>query len=250
MSKFIKIFTVSAFAFAVFAFTADAATITHIEFEDGQTTYQGEGGETVNATFRVVVGPTETVEFFQTNIAGSVQSPKCESVGGNLGLQEGTHFIDRSLKFPPNTGTYTVNTKASGIFGGFRAIDCSSNVVATASFSSALKTVGSSNGSGSGSVDDTPSWLQALLTTLTNKVAELTSQVEAIQNPPVPAGPQCPPAYYGGNRVAVQSWLMSNGYASGFNAVGISGPWQLSQPGIIWGAVSSSAYSQALNACN
>ena len=145
---------------------AMAASFTNVEFQNGDVTVQGSGGSTVNATFRVVIGPGEVVEKIQTDVTSDGLAPVCTDVGGSLGLQEGTHNITLPIKLPPNTGTYTLNVQGSGIFGGFATVDCTSNVVGSASFGSALKVV--ANGSSTGDLGgDEPSWLAALMALLT-----------------------------------------------------------------------------------
>lgn len=139
---------IAALAIAPFA---QAASFTNVEFSNGQTTIEGTGGNTITANFRVVVPANEVVEQVQTDVIGDGLSPVCTSVGGTLGLEQGTHNVSLQVKLPPNTGTYNLDIQGSGIFGAFRADDCIDDVVGSASFGSALRVVGSSSGSGSSS---------------------------------------------------------------------------------------------------
>lgn len=133
---------------------AFASTFTNVQFQNGDVAIQGAGGSTVQATFRVVVPANEVVEKIQTDVIGDNLGPICTDVGdGTLGLQEGTHDVTLSIKLPPNTGTYTLAVQGSGIYGAFRTVDCTNNIVGSASFSSALKVVDSST---SGSVGNVP----------------------------------------------------------------------------------------------
>lgn len=123
---------------------ASAATFTNVSFQNGDVTISGNGGTTVQATFHVIVPANQVVENIQTDVIGDNLAPVCMSVGGDLGLQEGTHDVMLEVKMPPNTGTYTLNVQGSGIYGGIRSIDCNDTVVGTASFSGALRVVANS----------------------------------------------------------------------------------------------------------
>lgn len=177
MKKMISIAATLAFAFAS---TASAASFTNVEFQNGDVTVQGTGGQTVTAKVRVVVGVGEVVEKIQSDVLGDSLAPVCVEVGGEKGLEEGTHFVDLQVKLPPNTGTYTLAVQGSGIFGAFKTVDCTSNVVGSASFSSALKVVGSGSGSSDSSVGS------SVYQTLIDAIALLKAQIAAIQNPPAP----------------------------------------------------------------
>jgi hypothetical protein len=50
----------------------------------------------------------------------------------------------------------------------------------------------------------------------------------------------CPPT---GSTVTVQAWLLANGYASGFHAIGVYAPTGY------WGPVTTTAYAAAMAAC-
>lgn len=161
---------------------ASAASITNIEFDNGDITAQGTGGSTVNATFRVVVGPNEVVEIFQTDVISDKLGPEHFSVGGNNGLEEGVHYVDATIQLPPNTGTYKVTAKACGIYGsGFRASDCESNVVASKPFPNALKTVSSeSTSTGGSSVVSDVVFGGINLTDLWNRIQMLAQSVDLL----------------------------------------------------------------------
>lgn len=122
-----------------------AATFSNVQFDNGDVTISGTGGSTVNATFHIIVPANQVVENIQTDVLGDSLAPVCTSVGDNLGLQEGTHDITVPVTLPPNTGTYTLSVQGAGIYGGIRSIDCSDNVVGTASFGSALRVVADSS---------------------------------------------------------------------------------------------------------
>lgn len=132
------------------AAVASAASFTNVQFQNGDVTISGTGGSTVNATFRVVVPAGEVVENIQTDVLGDNLAPVCTSVGGDKGLEEGIHSdVTLPVKLPPNTGTYTLEVRSAGIFGGVRSISCADGVVSTNSFGSALRVV--SDGSNTGS---------------------------------------------------------------------------------------------------
>ena len=242
-----KAFIAFALAFA-FVGTAQAASTTDIEFTNGDVTIDGKGGTTANVELRIVVGVGEVVEWVQTNVAGGPLSPVDHRVGGQLGLQEGTHFVTVPVKFPPNTGTYDLEVQTAGVFGGIRAINGNDSVNGFDPFGGALRTVanGSTTGNVGGDDDEELTGLAALIAQIEALVAKLTNPVPPA---PVPTKPACPPAYLGYNRVEVQGWLMTHGYAGGFNAVGLYTAQDLMQQGIIWGEISKTAYNAALAAC-
>ena len=147
---------------------AFAASITNIEFSNGDVVHQGTGGSTVDVEFRVVVGAGEVVEQFEVDVLSDNLAPVCESVGGERGLEQGTHFVTRSVKLPPNTGTYDVQAKASGIFGATRSIDCTSDVVDSTTFNDAIRVVGggttNTNVGGTNlNLDELKAWILALI---------------------------------------------------------------------------------------
>lgn len=143
-------------------FLAIAASFTNVSFDNGDVTVQGTGGSTVNATFRVVVPAGQVVERIETDVLGDSLAPVCTEVGGSLGLQEGTHDVTLSVKLPPNTGTYNLQVRGSGIYGAFHTVDCTNDNVGTANFASALKVVADAN-SNTGGSSSTPSWFTAWL---------------------------------------------------------------------------------------
>lgn len=182
-----------------FANLASAASITNIKFSNGQTMIDGNGNTTTNAEFRVVVGAGEVVEQFQTDVLGDGLAPVCVSVGGELGLQQGTHFINRSVTFPPNTGTYSVDTQASGIFGGNRADDCVGDVVGTATFGSSLRTVASGviidpiPAPAPAPVPTEPSWFTSFKNYIEDKFKDLEKEAPVVGGP-IPAPTTITPA--------------------------------------------------------
>jgi len=207
-----KILTGSVIALAL-PFLALAASFTNVSFDNGDVTVQGTGGSTVNATFRVVVPAGQVVERVQTDVLGDNLAPVCTEVGGQLGLQEGTHDVTLSVKLPPNTGTYTLNVQGSGIYGAFRTVDCTGDVVGTGSFGSALKVVAS--GSGSPTTGGSNSDLMAL-------IVALQAQIAALQNPVTPAPATACAALnaklagtvdntYNDSNVRLQGFLLSEG---------------------------------------
>jgi len=239
MAKSVSIYATSALIFVAFMFalasTASAATITNVEFSNGDVTIQGNAGQSVSGKVRVVVPVNEEVEFAEFDITGDSLASVCVNTGR---LQEGTHFVQipGSVKFPPNTGSYNLEVYTAGIFGGLAAIDCVSNVNGSQSFGASVRTVGS-NVSPSVSVGAASQWdtLMATLTALIAKLGVMTAPVA-----PVVSKPACPPA---GNTSMVQGWLMANGYASGFHAAGVYSPTGN------WGPITTAAYAQASAAC-
>lgn len=220
-------------ASALVANVAMAATFTNVSFSNGDVTIEGKGASTVNATFRVVVGANEVVERIQTDVLGDNLGPVCTAVGGELGLQQGTHEISLPVKLPPNTGTYTLAVQGSGIYGAFKTVDCTNDIVGSNSFGSALRVVaeGSAGSVGSsGSVWGFGSFAELL-------AAIIKGMKDA---DPKPA---CPPVYTGSNASAVQGWLLSNGHAAPFHAIGVFAPTGF------WGNASQTAYAQATAAC-
>ena len=222
---------------------ASAASFTNVEFSNGDVTIQGNGGQTVSAKLRIVVGAGEVVEKVQHDVISDGLAPVCVAVGGSKGLEEGTHFVDIQVKLPPNTGTYSLDVQGSGIFGAFTTVDCTSDVVGSASFGGALKVVGSSSSSSGGSIGLGGVSFQDLL----DMIKELTLQIAALKAAPaVPAKPAyCASMtwYNGSNAWLAQASLLASPHASGFHAIGVF------QPTGFWGPVSSAANAAASVAC-
>ncbi len=143
-----------------------AASFTNVSFENGDVTISGTGGSTVSATFRLTVPAGQVVEYVEVDVLGDSLAPVETSVGGTQGLQEGTHDVTLSVKLPPNTGTYTVQVKGAGIYGGLRSINAADGVVAgPTSFSNAVRVVASGS-TVVGGDSSMPSWLAALIAAL------------------------------------------------------------------------------------
>lgn len=191
-----------------------AATFTNVQFQNGDVTVQGTGGSTVTATFRVVVPANETLEYIQHDVIGDNLGPVDTSVGGELGLQEGTHNVSIQVKLPPNTGTYSLNVQGAGKFGGQRSINGNDNVVGSASFSSALRVVadGSTTVGGSTPAVGSAEWLAALIASIkaaltpapttpapSTKCAELTAKTVGTSY-----------GIYNDANVSLQGYLLSN----------------------------------------
>jgi hypothetical protein len=132
---------------------ASAATISNVEYSNGDVTIQGNAGQSVSGKVRIVVGNNEEVEYVQFDVISDNLSPVCANVNR---LQEGTHFVNipGDVKFPPNTGTYNLSVSSHGIFGGLAADDCVGDQNGSNSFNNSVRTVGGSTSSGSvGTVD-------------------------------------------------------------------------------------------------
>ena len=148
---------------AVSASSVNAATIPNVQFSNGQTTIDCTGGQTVNATFNnVQVGPGEVIEYIRTQVGSEPYVDT--SVGGTLGIQEGSHNISASVKCPPNTGTYQLDMQTAGIYGGIRAINGGDSVNGSASFNGAIRVVASSPSTPPAS--SPMSWLDELIAKL------------------------------------------------------------------------------------
>jgi hypothetical protein len=222
----------------MFASFASAASVTNVEYSNGDVTVQGKAGESVSGKVRIVVPANEEVEFVQFDVISDNLAPVCVEVGR---LQEGTHFVNIAgdVKFPPNTGTYDLQVKTSGIFGGLAAIDCNNNVTATQNFNNSVRTVGSSSSTSVGG--------GSLIEQLQKQIADLLKMIADLQKPTVPlkpAGCTAVVAYNGFNASAAQASLF--GVDAGravFNSAGVYAPTGY------FGPVSSNAAAAVSVAC-
>jgi len=164
------------FSLVVFApVAAFAATITNVEFSNGDVTIDGKGGNTTQATLRIVVPASEVVEYVQTDVLGDGLGPVNHSVGGTLGLQEGTHNVKVPVKFPPNTATYDLYNQTAGIYGGIRSVDGDDGVNGSITFTGALRTVSSSSSSSSSE--------ESAISNLEQQIALLFDKLDNLLNP-------------------------------------------------------------------
>ena len=204
-----------------FAGSASAASITNVEYSNGDVTIQGNGGQQVSGKVRIEVGPGEVVEKTQFDAISDSLAPVCVAVGGDKGLEEGTHFVNipGGVKFPPNTGTYDLDVTTHGIFGGLAADDCVGDQNGSQSFSGSIRTVGGS----SSSVGSVSSFDQLLA-----QVASLTAQVgcwsqgniwDGNMCKPKPAPVVTKPAFCStyavaaaGGTLSLQMWLVQNSF--------------------------------------
>lgn len=146
---------------------ASAASISSVQFQNGDSTISCVGGSTVQATLKLTVGTGEVVEWVRTQVGS--QPFVDTSVGGTLGIQEGTSDVSASVMCPPNTGTYNLSVRGAGIYGGIHSVDGADNVVLSSNFGSAIRTVAdaSNTTSGGSTAGGTmPSWLAALIAAL------------------------------------------------------------------------------------
>ncbi len=90
-------------ALVVAPLMASAATVSSVQFQNGDNTISCVGGSMVNATFKLTTGPGEVVEWIRTQV--DTQPFVDTSVGGTLGIQEGVTDVTAQVKCPPNTGT-------------------------------------------------------------------------------------------------------------------------------------------------
>lgn len=228
MSKYL-LSSVVAGALMVLPVAASAATFSNVMFDNGDVTISGKGGSTVNATFHIVVPANQVIERIQTDVMSDNLAPVCTEVGGDLGLQEGTHDITLPIKLPPNTGTYTLAVQGSGIYGGFRTVDCNNDVVGSVSFSSALRVVSDSSSVVTSSTSTTQ-W-DTLMATLGALIAKLTPATGGPSTPVVTPSAACADlgqyesAFYGSTGQAVvmlQGFLLSKGESIPALAAGAS----------------------------
>lgn len=191
-NRFVFSAAVAAVAFFAFSASAHAATFTNLEFENGDNTVSCVGGSTVNGTFRLVVPNNQVVEWVQTDVITDNLAQVDTSVGGTLGLEEGTHLITLPIKCPPNTGNYTVKIQGAGIYGGIRAVNGDDTVVAPAvTFNQVLRVTSSSSNTstGFGTTNNAVDALAALVASLTDKVNAL---LHPATTPPATTPPATP----------------------------------------------------------
>lgn len=236
MKKFI---IASALALALPALSM-AATISNVTFDNNQTQTTTSGGSTVNARFRITIPAGEVVECVETDlVTDNLPASLPLWVGGDLGLQEGVHDVTVGVSTSPNTGTYSLNVKTAGIFGGNKAITCSDPgaVISTASFPNAVRVVSvSPAGSPTPSTDPVVTTLLAQIDALTKLVKQLQDQLAGVGS-----AKSCPPA---GPTSVTQQWLLDHGYSAGFHAAGVYSPTGF------WGSITAAAYAQASAACH
>lgn len=216
---------------------ASAASISNVEYGNGDVNVQGKAGESVSGKVRVVVNSSEEVEFVEFDVLGDNLAPVCVDVNR---LQEGTHFVDipADVKFPPNTGTYDLKVKTAGIFGGLAAIDCTNNVNGSQTFNNSVRTVGSSSSSVGGG---------SLIEQLQKQIADLLKMIAELQKPKEttkPAGCAGVVAYTGFNASAAQASLFAvDAGRAVFNANGVYAPTGY------FGSISAQASAAVAAAC-
>ena len=211
----------------MFVGIASAATWTNAEF-GGNTEVYGNPSANKDVTLRIIVPAGEAVEYVETDIVSDGLAPVCHKVGGNSGLEEGTHSVKLPIKLPPLPGFYDLEVDGVGIFGAIRAVDCedTSATHSTDSFSSVIRVIPTSANadlSGEGETGIVASLL-AQIDALLKKIAALE---EKLTNPPAPTKPAfCATrvSYNGSNAWAAQAWLLASGFHAPFNAIGVYAP--------------------------
>lgn len=214
---------------------SSAATLSYPLFSNGQTSIDAQGNQTVSGTATLTVGSGEVVEWLRSQSDFS-QPFTDTSVGGTLGYQEGVYSnVPFSVKVPPNTGTYNPTLQGAGTFGGGRSINGGDNVVFGPSSLGTIRVVANTVVSNPSTDVSLEPW-QVAFNSLQAQIAALIATLGSAST----SKPACPPS---GSTTMVQSWLLSNGYAAGFNAAGVYAPTGF------WGPITTSAYAQANAAC-
>src|SRR3990167_8511150 len=209
----------------LFVSVASAATISNAEW-DGNLEVYGKPGAKEKVTLRISVPAGEVVENIGLTVGGSGLVEDCFAVGGSTGLQEGTHFVDRDVKLPPFTGFCELDWRTNGIFGAIHAVDCddSNGDMDSDSFGSVIRVITTPP---SNNDDDLGSEENSLIASLQAMIKDLMAQIAALKNPPAPTKPAfCATriAYNGTNAWSAQAWLLANGFAAPFNAIGVYTP--------------------------
>lgn len=240
--------------------SASAASITNIQFDNGQTTTTCTAGQSVHAKIRISVPAGEVAEVGQADVLGDNLAPALPfdlNPGNSLGIQSGfPKDVDTTFPCPQNTGYYTPELRTAGIFGGDRASSMTDGVVTVQTFPNALHVVADgilTQGPNTGGVGTTS--FQDLM----NMIADLNAQISCMVTGGVYANKVCTPKpapttssacvklngynsfSYGDKGASVklaQKFIMNNGGSIPAGATGF------------WGTQSENALEEALDANN
>lgn len=219
MSKFKKIAATGIAFVGILGFAAvtNAASITNIKFDNGQTTRDCTAGQSVNFTARITVPSGEVAEKSQVDVISDSLAPElAQDIGGTLGIQEGQSDLNLVAPCPQNTGYYAVEVRTSGIFGGQHSNSITDGVVSVGSFPNALRVVASSNTTTGGT---------SAIDALSALVAQLAAQVQLLLHPVTPPAPAITAAcsayvqanagtqmgVYNSSNIRLQGFLLSQG---------------------------------------
>lgn len=259
-----KVVFLSVLALALSATAASAA----VNIQEAGFTVNGNQTDTVRAGSNVRLGATldvsapDEVEYGEYKIMDEngilVQTTSCFAITPRL-VNKNDVVVYHSVKLVNDLPDQPLDLelRTFGVGGLAQSDGCDEdNFNGSAPFngrlfverdsrsSDANDVVNNGSSSSDEEVDAPPAWFfnfskamesyQTAIMSILDKIADKLSKTET---------PACPPAYTGMNVNEVQGWLMNNGYAAGFNAIGVYSPTGF------WGTVSSSAYATAMDAC-
>lgn len=99
---------------------AFAATYSNGLFNNGNSSISANPGSTVNLSFQLTVGSSETIQCLEIQVNGSNLPPQYINEGGTTGLEYTTQPYPMTVPvvLPQNTGSYQVQVEGFGNYGG------------------------------------------------------------------------------------------------------------------------------------
>lgn len=234
--------SVVAFASLLLPASAFAATTQTFLTLDGLSNNTYTVGSTFNAKLSFDLTGNDTLQSIKWEILNANNQPvlpfECQDVDPDF-LTAGsyaTEFVGHSMG--GSQGTWKIRVSTYGVSVPGANNNCTGTPVSTRTYNSVLTltndnssgTVINNTGTGNGTSAGTPaagSWQEAVAA-INSQLSQLAALIASLAHPATPTTPgpdaicsQIPP---GSNVTSLQSFLMLNGQAAGFNAVGVYAP--------------------------
>lgn len=211
--------------------------IAPVVFDNGngwESSVDGSAGDTIQAKAVVDVTSDDDVNAISWDFIGDFLPKEC--VQFNEVTQSVDDFtVEFDVKLPSTIGSHDLQLKVYGVNGPGRDFNCTNDVDTINVNDRLVVNIGNTNtsntsggGSSTGNNNGAPAWLSTLLSTMNTQFAALLAAL----NPPTPPTPpvttpgmcaQLMSAQAGGTS-SLQAFLMANGQAGPFNAIGVYAP--------------------------
>lgn len=217
--------------------SVDFDGIAPIVFDNGngwESSVDGDAGDIVQAKAIIDVTSDDDVNAISWDFIGDFLPKECVQFG-EVTQSVSDLPIEFDIKLPSTVGSHDLQLKVYGVNGAGRDFNCTNDVDTINVNDRLVVNIGNTNTSGNSgggsstggsTVESAPAWLSVLLAQIQANMAALIAALKPVTPPTPPTGGTgslCSMIPYG-NTFALQAFLMANGHAGPFNAIGVYAP--------------------------